>query len=158
MPHSGSDMMTGSLGLLTSVLEPGKKVCNLFHVADLQMCISLFSLQNMDISQSHPSSTLFVFMDTCETASGQDLFVMNEIFLKQFVYETWSLILSLSCLDHSSLGPLSELKGDKMHFCLSLSKYSTEVLEYRRSNIHCPAGILSYSILGRLRVRRYHMK
>lgn len=44
------------------------------------------------------------------------LFVMNEIFLKQFVYETWSLILSLSCLDHSSLGPLSELKGDKMHF------------------------------------------
>lgn len=68
MPDSGSDMVTCSLGLLTSVLEPGKEEFNLFHVAHLQMlCISLFSLQNMDTSQSHPSSTLFVFMDICET-------------------------------------------------------------------------------------------
>lgn len=46
MPHSGSD----ALGLMTSLLEYGKEVFNLFHVADLQMsCISLFSLHNMGI-------------------------------------------------------------------------------------------------------------
>lgn len=51
-----------------------------------------------------------------EQCSGQDFFVMNEIFIKKFVYETWPLILSLSYINHSSLGPLSDLKGNKMHF------------------------------------------
>lgn len=117
MPDSGSDMVTCSSGLMTPVLESGKEVFNLFHVVELQMCISLFSLQNMDTVLSLTPVPRYLYLWTLvKQCSGQDLFVMNEIFFKQFVHETWPLILSLSYINHSSLGPLSELKGDKMHF------------------------------------------
>lgn len=79
---------------MTSLLEFGKEVFNFFHVADLQMsCISLFSLQNMDTVLSlvlvPNTNTHYLYLWTLvKQCSGQDFFVMNQLFFKKFVYET----------------------------------------------------------------------
>lgn len=141
-------------GLMTSLLESGKELFNLFHVADLQiLCISLFSLHNMDTVLSlipvPNTNTHYLYLWTpVKQCSGQDLFVINEILIKKSVYETWPLILSLSYINHFSLGPLSDLKGNKMHF-VWVSKNTPQRFWSR--------GGQPYIVLGRLRMRRYHM-
>lgn len=78
MPDSGSDTVT--LGLMASLLETGKEVLNLFHEVDLHMlCISLFSLHNMDIVLSliPVPHIILICGHLWNNVLDKDLFVIN---------------------------------------------------------------------------------